>query len=96
MTANRRRIHAVAGIVGHRLGKDRGDRFPDAGLAPASKALIDRHPLAVLFRHVAPPRSGAVAPQNAINDLPIVKRGPALAATFRWQKGFEQTPFGLA
>src|SRR5256885_15198596 len=32
MTANRRRIRAVAGVVGHRRGKGRGDRFPDAGL----------------------------------------------------------------
>src|ERR1700682_4690688 len=92
MTANRRRIQAVAGGVGHRLGRGRGDRFPDAGLAPSSEALIDRHPLTVLLRQIAPRRPSADAPPDAIDDLPIVERGPALAFSLRRQKGFEQTP----
>jgi hypothetical protein len=37
MTANRLRIQAVAGVVGHRLGKSRGDRFPDAGFVRRRK-----------------------------------------------------------
>ena len=96
MTANRRRIQAVAGVVGHRLGKGRGDRFPDAGLAPSSEALINRHPLALLLRQIAPRRSCPNAPQDAIDDLPIVERGPALASSLRRQKGFEQTPLRFA
>jgi hypothetical protein len=76
MTANRRRIQAVAGVVGHRLGEGRGDRFPDAGLAPSSEALIDHHPLTVLLRQIAPRRLSADPPQDAIDDLPIVERGP--------------------
>jgi len=95
MTSNRRRIQAVAGIVGHRLGKGRGHRFPDAGLAPSSEALIDRHPLAVLLRQIAPRRTRSNAPQDALDDLPIVERGPALAPTLRRQKRFQQTPLGL-
>src|ERR1700682_5180866 len=83
MTANRRRIQAVAGVVGHRLGKGRGDRFPEAALAPCSEALIDRHPLTVLLRQIAPRRPSADAPQDVIDDLPIVERGPALASSLR-------------
>src|SRR5438132_6971575 len=62
MTANRRRIQAVAGVVGHRLGKGRGDRFPDAGLAPSSEALIDRYPLTVFLRQIAPQCPSADSP----------------------------------
>jgi len=86
MTSDRRRIHAVAGIVGHRLGKRHGDRFPDAGLAPSSEALVDRHPLAVLLRHVAPRRTRSDAPQNAVDDLPVVERRPAFAPSLRRQQ----------
>src|SRR5438128_10380498 len=96
MTANRCRIQAVAGVVGHRLGEGRGDRFPDAGLAPSSEALIDRHPLTVLLRQIAPRRPSADAPQDAIDDLPIVERGPALASSLRRQQGFDQTPLRFA
>ena len=48
---------AVARVVRHRLGQPGGDRLPDAGLAPASEALVHRDPLAVLLRHVAPRRA---------------------------------------
>lgn len=96
MTPNRRRIQAVAGVVGHRLGERRCDRLPDAGLAPSSEALIDRHPLAVLLRQVAPRRSGPDAPQDAVHDPPIVERRAALATAFGRQKILEQSPFGLA
>lgn len=95
MTSDRRRIHAVTGIIGHRLGEGRGDRLPDAGLAPSSEALIDRHPVAVLLGDVSPRRSGPNAPQDAIDDLPVIERGAAFAATLRRQKGFEQSPFGF-
>src|SRR5580698_8222241 len=77
MTANRRRTDAVARIVGHRLSERHSDRFPDARLAPSSEALIDRQPLAVLLRQIPPGHACPNAPQYAIDDLPIVKRGTA-------------------
>ena len=96
MTPDRRRIHAVARVVGHRLGERRCDGFPNTGLAPSSEALIDRHPLAVLLRQIAPRRTGSDAPQDAIDDLPIVERRTALASTLGRQKILEQAPLGLA
>lgn len=83
------------GAVGHRLDKDRGDPFPDSGLAPSTKALMDRHPRTLFLREIAPRRFCPNAPQNAIDDLPIVECGPALAAALRPPKGFKQTPFGF-
>jgi hypothetical protein len=48
-----------------------------------------------LIRHMKR-RPNADAPQDAIDDLPIVERGPALASSLRRQKGFEQTPLRFA
>lgn len=86
MTSNSRRIHAVAGIVGHRLGERRRDGLPDPSLAPASKALIDRHPLTVLLGNVAPGRAGSDAPENAIDDQAVIGSGTALAPSLRRQQ----------
>jgi hypothetical protein len=87
------------------------DDRDDAEAPAASRALEDvgvegaaherspvdaRHPLTVLLRQIAPRRPGADAPQDAIDDLPIVERGPALASSLRRQKGFEQTPLRFA
>ena len=96
MTSNRRRIQAVAGIVGHRLGERRCDRLPDAGLAPSSEALIDRHPLPILLGQIAPGRSGSDTPKNAVDDHAVVEGGAALASPLRWQQIFQQAPLGLA
>lgn len=72
MTSNRRRIHRVARIVGHRRGQRRSDDLPDPGFAPPSEALIDRRPFAVLLRHIAL--------QNPINDGPVIMCKPILTA----------------
>lgn len=95
MTSNRRRIHTVARIVGHRLGQRRCDGFPDPGLAPASEALIDRHPLAVLLGQIAPRRTGSDTPQNAVDDHAVVESGTALATPLRRQKILQQAPLGF-
>jgi len=96
MSANRRRIHRVAGIVGHGLGERRSDDLPDAGRAPAPEALINRHPLAVLLRHIAPGRAGSDAPQDSIDDHAVVERRTALASPLGGQKILQKTPLGFA
>ena len=83
-------------VVRHRLGQNRRRGFPDAGLAPASEALIHRHPLAVLLRQVTPRRAGAHPPQNAVHDGPVVARRPALTPALRRQEVFQQPPFRFA
>jgi hypothetical protein len=101
MTPNRGRIPAVAGVDGHRLGKGRGGRFPDAGLAPSSEALMDRHPLTVpagahpeirhrTGSHQHRPRSGASrAPAcSRRDDVRNVRNGGrSIAAVLVRQQG---------
>jgi hypothetical protein len=81
-------------VVGHRLGQRGGDRLPHAGLAPASEALAEGHPLAVLLRHVAPWRAGANAPQDAVDRPPQVFRRPT-GARFR-QRVLQDPPLTFA
>jgi len=57
----------------------------DPGPAPAPEALVHRHPLAILLRHVAPRRPGADAPQDAIDDRPVVAGWAVPAAPLRRQ-----------
>lgn len=83
-------------VVGHRAGERRGDGLTDARFAPSSEALIDRHPLAVLLRHVAPGRAGADAPQNPVQNLPVIVRRTALSTALRRQKILQQPPFRFA
>lgn len=96
MTANCRRIHRMAGVVGHRLGERRGDDLPDPSLAPSSEALIDGHPLAVLVQEIALRRPGSDVPQDAVDDHAVVERRPALAAALRRQQALQQPPFRFA
>src|SRR5271169_6685053 len=79
MASNRGAVDAVAGVVRHRLGQRGSDGFPNAGLAPASEALVHGHPLAVLLRNIPPGRAGAQVPQDAVDDGAVVVRRPALA-----------------
>jgi hypothetical protein len=95
MSPNHRRIHGVTGIVGHGLSERRGDDLPDTGLAPSSETLIDRHPLAVLLRHIAPGRTGSDAPQDAIDNHAVVERRTALASPLSGQKIPQQTPLAF-
>ena len=83
-------------IVGHRLSQGRRRGLPGTGPAPASEALVHRHPLAVLLRQVAPRRAGAHSPQNAVHDGPVVARRPALAPALGRQQVFQQPPFRFA
>src|ERR1700689_620325 len=96
MTSNRRRIHAVTGIVGHRLDECRCDRLPYPLVAPSSKALIDRHPLPVLFGHIAPWRTGTDAPQNAVDDHAVVEGGATFSAPLSRQQILQQPPLRFA
>jgi hypothetical protein len=78
------------------LGQNRRGGLPDAGRAPASEALVHRHPLAVLLRQVAPRRAGAHPPQNAVHDGPVVARRTTLAPALGRQEVFQQSPFRFA
>jgi hypothetical protein len=58
--------------------------------------LVDCHPLAVLLWQIAPRRTGAQPPQNAVHDWPVVARRTALASALGRQEVLQQPPFRLA
>jgi MFS family permease len=59
----------MAELVGHRLGKDRGGRFRNPGLAPSSEAVGDRHPLTAILRQIAPRRPSADAEKGMAGNV---------------------------
>ena len=48
-------------------------RVPDTELAPAREAYEDRIPISVSLGHVAPRRTGAQDPENAVDRSPLVR-----------------------
>ena len=48
-------------------------RVPDTKLAPAREAYEDRIPISVSLGHVAPRRTGAQDPENAVDRSPLVR-----------------------
>jgi hypothetical protein len=74
MSTNRGAVDVVVTALGHRFGESDGDALPNTGGAPSPETPVDRVPVAVLFRHVAPRRTGAQPPENAVDDISIVLR----------------------
>src|SRR5262245_23554621 len=80
MGANRRAVDPVMPALDHRLGESDGHTLPHSAGAPAPETPVDRVPFSVLFRHIAPRRTGAKPPQDAVDDVATV-RGRAPAAS---------------
>lgn len=100
MGANRGAIDVVVSALSHRLGESDGHALPDTAGAPAPEASIDRVPVAVLLRDIAPWRPGAKPPQYPIDDVAIVfgrSSSPALARfSLNRQQNLQNTPLDLA
>lgn len=65
-------IHIALNLQG---GLQLGEHLvPDARLAPALKAAVDRGPLPVSFGHIAPGRARSQNPKHAIQELPMFLR----------------------
>src|SRR5580658_390016 len=96
MGANRGGIDVVLTAFRHRLGKSDSHALPDAGGAPSSEAPVDRVPVAVLLRHIAPGRTAAQPPQNAIDNIAIILGWAASAAlagfSFDRQQNLQNPP----
>ena len=80
MGANRGAIDVVVPALRHRLGESDGDALPDTAGAPAPEAPIDRIPIAIFLRNIAPWRASAQPPQNSIDDVAIIFGRPSSAA----------------
>lgn len=81
----------------HRLGERDRHALPDARGAPSSEAPVDRVPVAVLLRHVAPRRAAAQTPQDAVDNIAIILGRAASAAlaglAFDRQQTLQNPPF---
>lgn len=78
MGANRGGVDAVVAAFRHRLGERDGHALPDARGAPSSEAPVDRVPVAVLLRHVAPWRAAAQPPQDTVDNVAVISGGRPL------------------
>ena len=65
--ANRGAVDVVVPALGHRFGESDRDALPNTGGAPSPKAPVDRIPVAVLLRHVAPG-----APVRSRHRIPLM------------------------
>jgi hypothetical protein len=92
MSTNRGAVDVVVTALGHRFGESRGDALPDTGGTPSPKTPVDRVPVAVLLRHVAPGRTGAQPPENAIDDVAIVLGRAPPSALSRFSLNRQQNP----
>ena len=65
-------VDVVVTALGHRFSQSDGDALPNTAGAPSPKTPVDRVPVAVLLRHIAPRRTGAQPPENTVDDVAIV------------------------
>src|SRR5205823_2503008 len=70
----------------------REDPVPEPGLPPAPEPAVHRRPRAVPLRQVAPGRPGPLAPQDAVDDPPMVRVWPARLRPLRRQERLQPLP----
>src|SRR3974390_1001440 len=92
MGANRGAIDVVVPALCHGLGESDGDALPDTGGTPSPESPIDRIPVAILLRNVAPWRAGAQSPQDTVDDITIILGWSATAALPRLSLNRQQNP----
>ena len=98
MGANRGAIDAVVTAVRHDLGQRDRYGLPDPGIAPAPKPPVNRVPVAVFGRDIAPRRAATEPPEYPVNDRPV-RFGPPTSPPVRCinrQQTPQNTPFRFA
>jgi hypothetical protein len=78
-------------LVAHSL-QLRQHLVPDAGLAPALEAAVNRRPAAIPFRQIAPRRTRAQDPENAVDDRAMVAVRPSGPRLLRRKQWFQPLP----
>lgn len=68
------------------------DAFPYSSLLPAVEAACNSPPRTVAFGKVAPGSSGAIYPENAVYDAPMICVGSAGWWLLRWQVWLQTFP----
>ena len=94
--ANRSAVDVVMSALGRGLGESDCHALPDARGTPAPEAPIDRVPVALFLRDIAPRRTRAQPPQDAIDDVSVVLGRPTPPAfagfAFNRQQHLQDTP----
>ena len=82
----------------HDLGQRDRYGFPNPGLAPAPKPTVNRVPVALFGRHIAPRHAAAQPPENSIDDRTVVFGWPPAPSGRRInrQQTLQNTPFRFA
>jgi len=75
MGANRGAVDAVMAAVCHDLGQCDRHCLPDPGTAPSPEPPVDRIPVAVSGRNIAPGRAATKPPEYAVDDGSVPFRG---------------------
>lgn len=78
------------------VGECRQHDVPDARQCPSSELLIDRVPGAELGRQIAPWRTRAGDPENAVQRAPVIPRRPPAERTIVGHERCEHRPLLIA
>lgn len=97
MGADRGAVDAAVPGVRHDFGQRHRHDLPDPGLAPSSEPAVDRVPVPVFERHIAPRRPAPKPPEHAVDDRAVLFGRPAPAPVFGLdrQQILQDAPFRL-
>ena len=97
MGANHSAVDAVVAAIHHGLSQYNRNDLPDPGLAPPPEPPVDRVPVAVLKRNVAPGHAAAKPPKYTIDNRAVRLRLTASTSVRRLnrQQTLQNTPFCL-
>lgn len=98
MGAKRGAVDAVVATVRHGFGQCHRHSLPDPGVVPPPEWPIDRVPVAVFGRDIAPWRSATQPPEYAIDDRAVLlgaATAPPVLCLNR-QQTLQNTPFRFA
>ncbi len=95
MGTNRGAIDAVMAAVCHDLCQCDGYGLPNSGFAPPPEPPIDRIPIAVFGRNIAPRRATAKPPEYTVDNCAVPFRPPATTPVRcrNRQQTLQNTPF---
>ena len=70
--------------------------FPHASMAPAAEALMDRLPLAITLRQIAPMCARAQNPEAAVDKQPVIRASAPWIASLAGQQRRNLRPLNFA
>ena len=95
MGANGGAINAIVAAISHDLGQRNRDGLPDPSFAPAPEPPVDRIPVTVFRRNIAPWRAAAKPPEYTVDNRSVLfgATAPTSFCRFNRQQVLQNTPF---